>query len=57
MRYLLLFFIKNIVLSIFSDQSTRVAYLGSHTLLYFEHRIFLALDNAFSYYNKDTRKN
>ena len=26
-------------------------------LLYFEHRIFLALDNVFSSYNKDTQRN
>ena len=28
-----------------------------HTPRYFEHRIFLALDNAFACYNKDTRRN
>ena len=26
-------------------------------LLYFEHQVFLVLDNVFSYYNKDTRRN
>ena len=40
----------------FSDHSIRVAYLGFHTLLYFEHQVFLVLD-VFSYYNADTRRN
>ena len=38
----------------FSVHLIYVAYLGFHTLLYFEHQVFLALDNVFSYYNKDT---
>ena len=37
------------------DHSIGVAYLGFHTLLYFEHRVFLALD-VFCYYNKGTQK-
>ena len=35
----------------------RVAYLGFHTLLYFEHQVFLALDKVFCYYDKDTWRN
>ena len=37
------------------DHSIGVAYLGFHTLLYFEHRVFLAFD-VFCYYNKGTQK-
>ena len=33
-----------------------MAYLDFHALLYFENQIFLVLDNAFSYYNKDTEE-
>ena len=34
-----------------------MAYLGFHKLLYFERRVFLALNNVFSYYKKDTQRN
>ena len=37
------------------DHSIGVAYLGFHTLLYFEHQVFLVLD-VFCYYNKGTQK-
>ena len=44
------------VFFIFSDHSIHMAYLGFHKLLYFECRVFLAL-NVFSYYKKDTQRN
>ena len=50
-------FSKNNVFFIFYDHSIRVAYFGFHTLLYFAHRVFLALDNMFSYYNNDIQRN
>ena len=40
----------------FSDQSIRFAYFGFNMLLYFEQRVFLALDIVFSYCNKDTHE-
>ena len=57
LRYPLFFFLKNFFYFFFnfSDHSIRFAYLGFHTLLYFEHPVFLALDNVF-YHNKDTKK-
>ena len=42
---------------IFSYHSIRIAYLGFHTPLYFEHQVFLALDSVFSYYHKGTQRN
>ena len=41
---------------IFSDHSICVAYLGFQTLLYFEHWVFLILDNVLSCLNMDTQK-
>ena len=41
----------------FNDYSICVADLGFHTLLYFEHQVFLVLNNVFSYYNKATLRN
>ena len=56
LRYTLLFFLKNFFF-ISSDHTVRIAYLGFHTL-YFEHWVFLLLDNVLSYcYNKDTQRN
>ena len=54
--YLLLFSFKKTFFLFFSDHSVYVAYLGFHTLLFFEHQVFLLLD-VFSYYNKDTQRN
>ena len=42
---------------IFGDHWISVAYISFHTWLYFEHRVFLALDKVFCYYNKDTQRN
>ena len=42
---------------IFSGHTICAAYLGFHTLLYFEHQVFLALDNVFPYCKKDTQRN
>ena len=42
---------------IFSGHSICIAYLGFHTLLYFEHQDLLALENEFFYYNKGTQTN
>ena len=40
---LVIFFKNNFLI----DQSIGVAYHGFHTLLHFEHHVFLALDNLF----------
>ena len=44
-HFFFLLFQKHLIVS---DHSIRVAYFGFHTLLYFEHWVFLALDNVFS---------
>ena len=43
--FFFLLFQKHLIVS---DHSIRVAYFGFHMLLYFEHWVFLVLDNVFS---------
>ena len=38
-----------------AEMKKSVAYKKKH--VYFEHWVFLVVDNMFSYYNKDTRRN
>ena len=58
LRHPLLIFKKNVFFFSFSLITQCALFLAwFHTLLYFEHRVFLALNNVFSYYNKDTQRN
>ena len=58
LRHPVFFFFKNnILIDLQWSLKIRFVYLSFHTLLYFQHRVFLALDNVFSYYNKGTQRN